>query len=198
MKKLFLIGFGIISMSAFSQSIDFGLKAGLVYNTDKGVVKTLSDTYNEKGKGSMGFQGGAMMRIKAAGFYVQPELLYTSFKYEFDDSDGELQKTRLDIPINVGKTFALGLVQLQTGPVVSINMKDKLKGYDSLKSKDKDDLSLGWQIGTGLNIKKLNLDLRYEFGLGKTTSKFLQEASEKEFQTENRVNMLNFSVGYFF
>lgn len=198
MKKLFLIGFGLISMSVFSQSIDFGLKAGPVYNTDKGVFKTIDGTYSSKGKGAMGFQGGAMMRIKAAGFYVQPELLYTSFKYKDDDSDGELQKSRIDIPVNVGKTFALGLVQLQTGPVFSINAKDKLKGFGSVKSTDKDDVSLGWQIGTGLNIKKLNLDLRYEFGLGKTSSKFLENATGTEFKTENRTNMLNFTVGYFF
>lgn len=199
MKKLFLIGFALISINALSQSVDFGLKAGLVYNTDKGVIKTIGEAKENKGKGSMGFQGGAMMRAKFAGFYLQPELLYTSFKYEGEgDSNAELKKSRLDVPVNVGKTFALGLVQVQTGPVFSINMEDKLKGAGNMKSKDKDDISLGWQIGTGLNFKKLNLDLRYEFGLGKTTSKFVESVSGTEFQTENRVNMLNFTVGYFF
>lgn len=198
MKKLFLIGLGLISMSGFSQDIDLGLKAGLVYNTDKGVFKTIGSMQESEGKGAMGFQGGLMMRIKAAGFYVQPEVLYTSFKYEDENSDGELQKSRIDIPVNVGKTFGLGLVQIQTGPVFSINAKDKLKGFGDFSSKDKDDLSLGWQIGTGLNIKKLNIDLRYEFGLGKTTSKFIEENTNTAFETENRTNMLNLSVGYFF
>lgn len=170
----------------------------MAYNTDKGVLKSAGDAYRNKGKGSMGFQAGAMMRIKAAGFYVQPELLYTSFKNEYKEMGEtlEIKKDRLDIPLNVGKTFALGLVQVQTGPVLSFNLNDKAnRGVG--KADKKDDVSLGWQLGTGVNIKKLNLDVRYEFGLGKTTSKYLQGAAGTNFETKDRTNMLNISLGYF-
>lgn len=199
MKKLFLIGFAILSMGAMAQSVDFGLKAGMAYNTDKGVLKTIGETYETKGKGAVGFQAGAMIRAKFAGFYLQPEVLYTHFKNEYKKEAGEsidVKKDRIDIPINVGKTFALGLVQVQTGPVFSFNISDKAN--HGLGSADKkDDMSLGWQVGTGLNFKKLNLDLRYEFGLGKTSSEFIQGAAGTDFKTENRTNMLNFTVGYF-
>lgn len=199
MKKLFLIGFAILSMGAMAQSVDFGLKAGMAYNTDKGVLKTIGEAYETKGKGAVGFQAGAMIRAKFAGFYLQPEVLYTHFKNEYKKEAGEsidVKKDRIDIPINVGKTFALGLVQVQTGPVFSFNISDKAN--HGLGSADKkDDMSLGWQVGTGLNFKKLNLDLRYEFGLGKTSSEFIQGAAGTDFKTENRTNMLNFTVGYF-
>ena len=202
MKKLFLIGFAILSMGAMAQSVDFGLKAGMAYNTDKGVLKTIEEAYETKGKGAVGFQAGAMIKAKFAGFYLQPEVLYTHFKNEYKKEAGEsidVKKDRIDIPINVGKTFALGLVQVQTGPVFSFNISDKAN--HGLGSADKkDDMSLGWQVGTGLNFKKLNLDLRYEFGLGKTSSEFIKEAAGtnfKNFKTENRTNMLNFTVGYF-
>lgn len=197
MKKLFLAGFALFSMSAFAQNIDFGLKAGMVYNTDNGVLKALDGAYQEKGKGSIGFQAGGMMRIKAVGFYVQPEVLYTSFKNEYDG--GDVKKNRIDIPVNVGKTFALGLVQVQTGPVFSLNFKDKIDGdvYNNVEADKTDNVSLGWQIGTGVNIKKLNIDVRYEFGLGKTSSEFLQGAAGTNFKTEDRINMLNISLGYF-
>lgn len=199
MKKLFLIGFAILSMGAMAQSVDFGLKAGMAYNTDKGVLKTIEEAYETKGKGAVGFQAGAMIRAKFAGFYLQPEVLYTHFKNEYKKEAGEsidVKKDRIDIPINVGKTFALGLVQVQTGPVFSFNISDKANhGFGSADKKD--DMSLGWQVGTGLNFKKLNLDLRYEFGLGKTSSEFIQGAAGTDFKTENRTNMLNFTVGYF-
>lgn len=201
MKKLFLLGFSILSMAAFAQSIDFGVKAGLAYNTDKGVFKTANDAFKTKGKGAAGFQAGAMLRIKAAGFYVQPEALFTSFKneYKLEGETIDIKKNRLDIPVNVGKTFAMGLAQIQTGPVFSINMKDKADAsLADLKDKKTDDISLGWQIGTGVNIKNLNIDLRYEFGLGKTTSKFAESTTGLEFSSEKRVNLLNLSVGYFF
>lgn len=198
MKKLFLIGFAILSMGAMAQSVDFGLKAGMAYNTDrdKGVLKTIGETYETKGKGAVGFQAGAMIRAKFAGFYLQPEVLYTHFKNEYKEESIDVKKDRIDIPINVGKTFALGLVQVQTGPVFSFNISDKANdGFGSADKKD--DMSLGWQVGTGLNFKKLNLDLRYEFGLGKTSSEFIQGAAGTNFKTENRTNMLNFTVGYF-
>jgi len=200
MKKLFLIGFAILSMGAMAQSVDFGLKAGMAYNTDKdkGVLKTIEETYETKGKGAVGFQAGAMVRAKFAGFYLQPEVLYTHFKNEYKEvgESIDVKKDRIDIPINVGKTFALGLVQVQTGPVFSFNISDKAN--HGLGSADKkDDMSLGWQVGTGLNFKKLNLDLRYEFGLGKTSSEFIQKTTNTNFKTENRTNMLNFTVGYF-
>lgn len=201
MKKLLLIGFSLFSICAFAQSINFGIKAGMVYNADKGMIRETNNLFKEKGKGSVGFQAGAMLRIKAASFYVQPELLYTNYKNEFEENGEsiDIKKNRLDLPINVGKTFALGLVQIQTGPVFSMNFEDKIKGVDLPDADKRDKMSLGWQIGTGLNIKKLNIDLRYEFGLGKTTSRYLLDAvgTTQEFKTENRASMLNLSIGYF-
>lgn len=203
MKKLLLIGFSLFSMSAFAQSVDFGFKAGLVYNADKGAIKTTTEAIDEKGKGSMGFQGGIMARIKAGGIYVQPELLYTNFKntFEKDGAEVDIKKSRIDLPVNIGKTFAAGLVQIQTGPVFSMNFEDKIESANDFPdAQDRDKIGLGWQIGTGVNIKKLNIDLRYEFGLGKTTSKYLLDAAgtNYEFQTENRAKLLTLSVGYFF
>lgn len=201
MKKIFFVLFTVLSFSAFAQSVDFGLKAGLVYPTDDGVIKAVELGVESKGKGAMGFQGGAMVRVKFAGFYLQPELLYTQFKYDDfkGNNDLEVTKKRVDIPINAGKTFALGLVQVQTGPVFSIGFDDAIKGMDgSFKYESKNNFNMGWQIGTGVNIKKLNVDLRYEFGLGKTATKILSKDFGVDYETSNRTNMLNLSVGYFF
>lgn len=201
MKKLMLLGFSLFAINSFAQTVDFGLKAGVIFNADKGAIKAFNEAYEEKGKGSVGFQGGAMARIKAGGLYIQPELLYTAFKNEFDDSGEtiDVKKSRLDIPINVGKTFAMGLVQIQTGPVFSLNFEDTIDadGVDFPDATERDKIGLGWQVGTGVNLKGLNIDLRYEFGLNKNITKY-NIAGAGEFQTENRTNMLNLSVGYFF
>ncbi|MDD3772905.1 MAG: porin family protein [Weeksellaceae bacterium] len=201
MKKLFLLGFTLFSMSAFAQNLNFGVKAGLVYSVPGKLSSSITEIKDMKGKGAAGFQAGAMLRLKAAGFYVQPELLYTSLKseYEEDGMKTELKKNRIDVPINVGKTFALGLVQIQTGPVFSLNFKEKFSVEDINIDADKtDNINLGWQIGTGINLKSLNIDLRYEFGLSKTTSKFIESTTNTSFETKNKSNSLNLSVGYFF
>ena len=196
-----LLGFSLFALNSWGQNVDFGLKAGLVFNADKGAVKAFNGVIDEKGKGSVGFQGGAMVRIKAGGIYVQPELLYTSFKNEFKENGGnaEITKSRLDLPINVGKTFAMGLIQVQTGPVFSLNFEDNIDadGMNFPDADERDEIGLGWQFGTGVKIKGLNIDLRYEFGLNKNITKY-NIAGAGEFQTENRTNMLNLSVGYFF
>jgi len=200
MKKLMLLGFSLFAMNSFAQNVDFGLKAGLVFNADNGVFSALDTTWKDKGKGSVGFQAGAMVRINTGGLYVQPELLYTAFKNEYEDGGEsiDVKKSRLDIPVNLGTTFAKGLVQVQTGPVFSLNFEDTVKsdGIDFPDPDERDEIGLGWQIGTGINIKNLNFDLRYEFGLGKSITKY-NIAGSGEFQTENRSNMLNLSVGYF-
>lgn len=201
MKKLFLIGFWLISISVFSQSINFGLKAGMSYPTDEGVINAIDVGVKTKGEGAMGFQGGAMLRLKFAGFYLQPEFLYSQFKYkDFDaSSDLEVIKKRIDIPVNAGKTFAMGLLQLQTGPVFSIGFDDAIKGIDgSYKYENNKKFNMGWQVGTGVNIKKINLDVRYEFGLSKSSSKLLSRDFGLDYEISSRTNMLNFTVGYFF
>ncbi|WP_084015236.1 outer membrane beta-barrel protein [Moheibacter sediminis] len=200
-KKLMLLGFSLFAINTFAQTVDFGLKVGMVYNADKGAFKALNGAIDEKGKGSVGFQGGAMVRIKAGGIYVQPELLYTAFKNEFEEAGEtiDVKKSRLDIPVNIGKTFAMGLVQIQTGPVFSLNFEDTIDsdGINFPDATERDEIGLGWQIGTGVNLKGLNIDLRYEFGLNKNITKY-NIAGAGEFQTENRSNLLNLSVGYFF
>ena len=196
MKKLLLLGVSLFSLNLWAQNAEFGLKIGGVFNADKGVVTTTQAAIEEKGEGSVGFQAGGMVRIKTGGIYIQPELLYTSFKneYEIGSESFEVVKRRLDIPVNVGKTFA-GLVQVQLGPVFSYYFEDdiSLSGIENAK---RDEFNVGFQIGTGLKLKNFLFDLRYEFGFGKNTSSFVRDTWG--FETENRSKLLSFSVGYFF
>ena len=198
MKKLLLLGFALIAFNSYAQKASFGIKAGMVYNADDGVVKTLNDTHEDRGKGSVGFQAGAMLRINTGGLYVQPELLYTSFKNEYDAPDGnsfEVGKRRMDVPVNLGTTFLTGLIHVQAGPVFSYYFEDKIT-LDDVHDAERDEFNVGFQLGTGLNIKNIVLDVRYEFGFGKHSSQFVQDTWG--FETENRSQLLNFSVGYFF
>src|SRR5690625_6955483 len=74
-----------------------------------------------------------MVIAKFARFYLQREVLYTHFKNEYKEvgESIDVKKDRIDIPINVGKTFALGLVQVQTGPVFSFNISDRSEEHTS-------------------------------------------------------------------
>ena len=199
MKKLILTAIvGLAANFATAQNIDFGIKGGAVFNTDKGKVWQDAGNISKKdGKASAGFQAGALARVSLAGIYIQPELLYTQFKNEYDVDGQKLNvtKKRLDIPVNVGKRF-LGIGHIQAGPVFSYYFDDKLSVKDFTTAKQ-DEFNVGMQIGGGVQVSKLLFDLRYEFGLGKIGSEIVN-SDGRQFQTENRPQMLNLSVAYLF
>ncbi|WP_291050680.1 MULTISPECIES: porin family protein [unclassified Empedobacter] len=199
MKKLILTAIvGLASNFATAQNIDFGIKGGAVFNTDKGKVwQDAGNIFKKDGKASAGFQAGALARVSLAGIYIQPELLYTQFKneYDVDGQNLDVTKKRLDIPVNVGKRF-LGIGHVQAGPVFSYYFDDKLSVKDFTTAKQ-DEFNVGMQIGAGVEVSKLLFDLRYEFGLGKVGSDILN-GSKGQYRTENRPQMLNLSVAYLF
>lgn len=204
MKKLILTAIvGLAANFATAQNINFGIKGGAVFNTDKGKVwQDAGNIFKRDGKASAGFQAGALARVSLAGIYIQPELLYTQFKNEYNVLDKNdkpqdigITKKRLDIPVNVGKRF-LGIGHVQAGPVFSYYFDDKLSVKDFTTAKQ-DEFNVGMQIGAGVEVSKLLFDLRYEFGLGKVGSE-IANSGGNDFQTENRPQMLNLSVAYLF
>ena len=199
MKKLILTAIvGLAANFATAQNIDFGIKGGAVFNADKGKVwQDAGNIFKRDGKASAGFQAGALARVSLAGIYIQPELLYTQFKneYDVDGQNLDVTKKRLDIPVNVGKRF-LGIGHVQAGPVFSYYFDDKLSVKDFTTAKQ-DEFNVGMQIGAGVEVSKLLFDLRYEFGLGKVGSDILN-GSNGQYRTENRPQMLNLSVAYLF
>ncbi|RRT91810.1 porin family protein [Empedobacter falsenii] len=200
MKKLILTAIvGLAANFATAQNINFGIKGGAVFNTDKGKVvwEDAGNIFKKDGKASAGFQAGALARVSLAGIYIQPELLYTQFKneYNIEGESFDVTKKRMDIPVNVGKRF-LGIAHIQAGPVFSYYFDDKLSVKEFTKAKQ-DEFNVGMQIGGGVQVSKLLFDLRYEFGLGKIGSEIVN-SDGRQFQTENRPQMLNLSVAYLF
>lgn len=80
-------------------------------------------------------------------------------------------------------------------PVFSYYFEDDIS-LSGVQNAERDEFNVGFQLGTGLNVKNFVFDLRYEFGFGKHSSKFVQDTWG--FETENRSKLLNLSVGYFF
>ena len=198
MKKLVLaIVVGLASNFATAQSFDFGVKAGAVFNTDKGEVwHDAGNIFKRDGKASSGFQAGVLARVGLTGLYIQPELLYSQFKNEYsvEGANFEVTKKRLDIPVAIGKRF-LGIAHVQAGPVFSYYFDDKVSIDDLIKAKQ-DEFNVGLHVGGGVQVSKLLFDLRYEFGLGKVASDYVKD--NYKYTTENRPQMLNLSVGYLF
>ena len=194
MKKILLAGLlACLTSVSMAQlpSFDLGIKAG--FNT----AKLNTDFAKEESR--TGVFGGLWARIGAAGFFVQPEAYLGGKNSAFDfDSEGnnveaKAKFTTLDIPILLGsrvgaKNFN---VRFMAGPVVSFIVNDKTTFSsavaDASEIRDYKDQTWGAQLGAGVDLGKITLDLRYEAGISNVSQ------SPKY---EQKQNLWNFSLGY--
>lgn len=196
MKKLFFALLLVLGTSqAFSQN-GIGIKAGL--------SSTKLDFDNEDfipADAQTGYHIGLFGRFGGAGFFIQPELLFTQTKGEFayipngvlSSSAPENYKAefnRLDIPVMFGyRVFKV--LRLMAGPIASININSKLE--NSVETVDEADFSsatFGYQAGLGVDIGNLSVEGKYEGGLSKVTDHI------GAFSTDNRLNQWVLSVGF--
>lgn len=187
----------LLGVFTFAQE-GFGVKAGLTFNADEGLIKTLDNTYQAEGEGSVGYHLGIYKRINLTGLYVQPELMYVNFKNEFNDGEGDsfdVKYKRIDVPVSVG-TDVFGLAFVQAGPVFSYYFEDDID-LDQVSEVEQDDISLALQIGAGVQLQDLSINLRYDFPLGDRQTEWVQD-NDWAFQTESSPKLLHLSLGYSF
>lgn len=191
MKKItttLIVCFATIYMASAQviPSFQFGIKGGVN-------LTSLSKTGTLNADNQAGYLGGIYARFGALGFNVQPEAYLTSKNVNINDN-GVMTKakfTSIDVPILVGaKIGAFGFgARFYTGPVVSFAInKDQsysnaLGGITKLDYKDQ---NYAWQLGAGVDIRSLSIDLRYEAGLTKQTYG----------ANSTKINLFNLSLGY--
>lgn len=174
MKRITLAALFICcSFFAFGQvlpSFQMGLKGGL--NLSKFSTENTFGSDNRAG-----YYAGIWTRIGAAGIHLQPELYISGKNTTLKNSglESKVKFTSLDVPVLVGtKIGAAGVgIRLNTGPVASFILSDDQsfnQAASNIFSGDFKGQAFAWQFGAGLDVGKLNVDLRYELGLSKLNS----------------------------
>ncbi len=170
--SLMLICSGFYASSQGLPSFQFGVKGGM--NLAKFKTKNTFDSDNKAG-----YYGGVWARIGAAGIHLQPEL-YLSGKNSnlvtVTGQENSVKFTSLDLPILIGTKLGAGGVglRLNTGPVFTFLLNEDQKfqaaASSAFNGDFKKDATVAWQAGVGLDIGKLNIDGRYEYGLSEINS----------------------------
>ncbi|WP_259067639.1 PorT family protein [Mucilaginibacter sp. X4EP1] len=167
---IFFAGSLGIASAQILPSFQFGIKGGV---NDAG-LNIDNPTFNNSTR--IGYLGGFWARIGALGFNFQPELYATSKNVQISDGNGETraQFTSIDVPLLFGgKVGAFGIgARFYTGPLVSlaINKDQSFSGaLNNAVTLNYKNQNFAWQFGTGLDIKNLSIDLRYEAGITKQT-----------------------------
>lgn len=169
MKKTLLLSvFALISMTAFAQKDSgFGIKAGLNYNQNGdliGSVQSSGENILEGSSGKAGFHIGVFGKLDLGVLYIRPELIYTktTSSYDVENSDLDYKVSKIDLPVLVGFTL-IGPLKIFVGPAFQYTLNNDLDGLDGLTIEDvKNDFSIGYHAGIGVNLGKLGLDIRYE------------------------------------
>jgi hypothetical protein len=203
MKKLILaLCLFIGSTQLADAQIHFGIKGGINYNSDS-FIDSADDIINGNAEGRTGYHAGIWLRFKLpmVGWYIRPELVYTSLKSEVDFRTAtSSQKVgydfqKIDIPVLLGKKF-LKIAYVHIGPSFQYLLDGDLD-IDAVSNLKSDGFTVGMQLGGGIELGKFGIDARWERGFSDVESNFISNvAGTQNFDT--RVNQIIFGLSYRF
>ncbi|AXT60491.1 PorT family protein [Aquimarina sp. AD10] len=183
MKNVFVLFMLLASCTILGQDkrLAFGVKAGLNYG-DNGKIEISDLTgpgnniLSERADDRVGYHLGVFLRGKLTdNIYIKPELQYTVNNSTYDDVSGanlDYNIKKLDLPILVGITV-LGPIHVFGGPALQYIVENDLE--DVRLGDVKNEFTVGLQFGAGIQLGRLNADIRYERGLSKNRAESINE-----------------------
>lgn len=169
MKKTLLftaiVLFGL-SLTAQSDS-GFGIKGGLNYNANGDYFESVGDAARNPDR-NIGYHLGIFGKVGLSRIYFRPELVYTKTKSDYNGSDFDMSK--LDAPLLLG-VKVVGPLHLFAGPSLQYILNTE---FDGITIDDIDnEFTVGLNIGAGVNLGKLGIDVRYERGFSDNEATFI-------------------------
>ena len=166
----------------------WGLRGGLNYNSNGEFLSEASEVYKNP-KSNAGYHVGLFKKIDLLGFFLRPELVYTSTSSSYNGDD--LNMSKIDLPLNLGSGF-IGPTYIFAGPSLQYVLSSEFAGVSTASSLK--DITVGANIGLGVSLNKINIDLRYERGLTEKEMRFLTQKVYKEARIDTRQDQLILSL----
>ena len=205
MKKLSGVIFLLMLSTANYGQFAFGFKVG--YNSSKFTVPSGSDSIQSSA--NSGFHAGAFARI-GDKLFLQPEAYYTSAASTIEktvSSHGDLWKQKvtigtLDVPVLIGFKIinsSIFKLRIMAGPEVAFKVNSKVSDLTAAGPiKDSDISKVNWygQVGAGIDVLILTLDVRYQFGFSKVINDVTTNSTVPvTYPVNSKSNLLLVSVG---
>ena len=167
-KTLFLTVLLLTGLTAMAQSgSGFGIKGGLNYSANGDYFESAGDAARNPDR-NVGYHLGVFGKIGASKVYLRPELVYTKTKSDYNDADFTMSK--LDVPVLLGINL-IGPLHVFAGPAFQYILDTK---FDGITIDDvENDFTVGMNIGAGVSLGKLGIDLRYERGFSDNEATFI-------------------------
>ncbi len=197
MRKLFVITLLLIGGTMMAQQASFGIKGGLNYGSAgeyNSMVEGVQDLPSSiDGENKTGFHLGVYTKLGILGIFLQPELVYTQLNTQYSTFDYKINK--IDAPVLLGFGI-IGPLHIKAGPSFQYILSNELENTNLEIGEAENDISVGYQLGAGLNIGRLGFDVRYEGAFTENTA-FSKEASEN-FSIDSRPSQWILSASYSF
>lgn len=195
MKNLLVVIMLLIAGSASAQ-MNYGIKGGLNFGAT-GDYQTISegveDVMTIEGKSKTGFHLGGFAKFGFLGVFLQPELVYTRLNTEYNQFEYKLDK--IDAPVLLGVNI-LGPLNIKAGPSFQYILKNEFDNANMNVSDVDSKITLGYQLGAGVGLGKLGLDLRYEGAFKENTA--FSETANQNFRVDSRPSQWILSLAYSF
>ena len=157
LQSLTLIAF--LSTSLLQAQFEFGVKAGLNYDSLGDVNYTDISTTQLSAGSKTGFHVGVYGKLDLLLFYLRPELQFTKINSGFQNTDIGLSK--IEAPILLGYKI-LGPLSAFAGPSFQYILDENIEG--TTLTDIEENFTVGLQIGTRLSLGRFGLGIRYERG----------------------------------
>ncbi|MCB7481299.1 outer membrane beta-barrel protein [Christiangramia sediminis] len=198
MKKLMLLAVIFVSVNLSAQNASFGLKGGLNYGAT-GEFESFSQVAGdftssfEDGENKTGFHAGVFAQFEVLGIFIQPELMYTELNTEYSAFDYKLNK--IDAPVLLGLNV-LGPLNIKAGPSFQYILNNEIEGSDLDIDDVEKDITVGYQLGAGLDLGRLGFDLRYEGSFQDNFASGGDIAADSGFTIDSRPSQWILSLSY--
>ncbi|MFY0604362.1 MAG: PorT family protein [Flavobacteriaceae bacterium] len=200
MKKIVFVFMIALCSQLSNAQIQFGVKAGINYNSDS--FSNVTNDVFSGAKSKSGYHVGVWTRAKLFGIYIRPELVYTQLKNEVVySSNPTTQKSttytfnKIDIPILFGKKI-LGFANVFAGPSFQYALSSKF-GLSDITEVKVEDFTMGLQFGAGVDLGRIGIDIRWERSLSGTETSFLDSTvTNGSVNFDTRVNQIIVGLSY--
>jgi hypothetical protein len=191
--SIFLVLVAFTSVQA--QGLEFGLKAGLNFNSS-GDFKNLTTqlpSVDEAKSAVNGFNIGLYGKLQLAMVYVRPEVHFSKFETTFDALT--VGKSRLEAPVSLGFKL-LPILSAFAGPTYRYELSKDAKDYsfETLTG----DSTLGVHFGARMHLGKLGIDARLERGISENEAQLLSKSNVNLGVIDNRATVLSVGFSYAF
>jgi hypothetical protein len=166
----------------------FGLKAGMNYNTSGKYFKDAGEIFSKPGE-NRGYHVGIFYQLTSYDIALRPELVFTQTKFE--TNLGEVKYQKLDLPILVKMNF-FKFIGFQFGPSLHYTLDERFSIPGNFESSDP--FGLGFQMGLGVNIGPVGLDLRFERELNERKYTFENVLGKEDFKNQQLILGLSYKI----